>query len=334
MATLAVACVGASTEPRESALPHSQRGANGAPAERSNASRDGTQAERQSAPLTSTQAERQSAPLTSAVAMVDGVPIGSAAAFRLLLLSVPDEANNAVRQLVLDQLAAAESGAAGVRVPDAVLERELARLLTDQERKIAEASRGSRDLTAHVKATWGITREAYDALARSTLERSLRLERVVLHELCRHPRVQLRLLRVKERALAEEVARKLDQGADFAALARQHSEDGSAREGGVYPPLPSDLPSPLFDHTENLADGERTAVHEVATADGPRWRIVQLLARLPADDRPLAERNAAIEALLDGRALAPPELEAWMRVMEERHQIRFLGVEGELDERR
>lgn len=262
----------------------------------------------------------------SSVATVDGARIDAADALRLLLLSAPDEANNAVRQLVLDRVAAAEAAALGIGVPAAVVERELERLLAEQERRVAEASKGKRDLAAHAKATWGIERAAYVALARATLERSLLLERVVLHELALHPRVQLRLLRVKERSLAEEIARKLELGADFAALARQHSEDGSAREGGLYPPLPSDVASPLFERTEGLAPGQCSPVHEVATPDGPRYRIVQLLARLPADGGDLAARSAAIEQLLDARALSPTELEAWMRLMEGRHEIRFHGL--------
>lgn len=281
--------------------------------------------------VTAALAPEAAAALASAgvVAQVDGVSIGAGAAFRLLLLSVPDEANNAVRQLVLDRLAAGEAAAHGITVPPAVVERELSRLLAEQERKVAAASRGARDLAAHVKATWGIEPPSYVALVRATLERSLLLERAVLHELVQHPRVQLRLIRVKDKALAEELAKKLELGADFTALARQHSEDGSARDGGVYPPLPTDLPSPLFEQTADLAPGARSPVHEVATADGPRWRIVEVLARLPPDQRPPAERTSAIEALLDGRAVAPPELEAWMRIMEARHEIRFLGLEGE-----
>ena len=59
------------------------------------------------------------APLEGAVATVDGTPIGAFEAFRLLLLSVPDDANNAVRQLVLDRLAAGEAAAQGITVPTA-----------------------------------------------------------------------------------------------------------------------------------------------------------------------------------------------------------------------
>jgi hypothetical protein len=265
------------------------------------------------------------------VAVVDGVALRAEAAFQLLLLSTPDEANNAVRQLVLDRLAAAEAQANGISVPAAALEREFPRLLAAQERKISEATLGRRDLTAHVRATWGIGREEYDRIARAALERSLLLERVVLAELARHPRVQLRLIRVKDKALADEVARKLELGADFAALARQHSEDGSARDGGLYPPLPIDLPSTLFDRTAELEAGARSPVHEVATADGPRWRIVEVLARLAPDERGAEQKAADIEALLEGRGVAPPELEAWMRIMESRHEIRFTGLEGGRD---
>ncbi len=268
-----------------------------------------------------------------AIATVDGAVIGADEVFRLLQLSVPDEANNAIRQLVIDRLSGAEAAASGVAVPPAVLERELAHLLADQERKIAESSHGARDLAKHVQQTWGLTRDEYVAIASASLERSLLLERVVLAELARHPRVQLRLLRVKERKLADEIRGKLEQGADFAALARQHSEDGSAREGGIYPPLPTDLPSPLFERTEKLEPSQLSEVQEIATADGPRYRIVQMLARIPADRGDAAARAAAIEELLDGRHLAPLELEAWMRIMEERHAIHLTRL-GSADDRR
>ncbi len=265
------------------------------------------------------------------VARVDGAPIFASEAFRLLALSVPDDAHNAVRQLAVDRVAAAEAAAIDAAVPTAVVERELARLLSEQERKVREASKGAKDLSAYVESVYGLKPPAYFDLVRSALERSLLLERIVLFELSRHPRTQMRLIRVKERPLAEEIHAKLAQGADFAALARQHSEDASGRDGGVYPPLPSDLGSPLFEKTESLAAGALSEVEEVSTEGGPRFRIVQVLARLPAEAGAFAERTAAIEQALDGRPLSPLELEAWMRIMEERHQIRVLGLGADDD---
>jgi hypothetical protein len=260
------------------------------------------------------------------IARIDGQPIYAGEAFPLVALSAPAEAGNAVQRIVLDRLCAAEGGAIGASVPPELLESEVARFLVEQERKVRDASKGKSDLAAWLKNTFGLEPPAYFDLVKGSLERSLLLERVVLYELGRHPRAQLRVIRVKDRALAEEIRGKLEKGADFAALARQHSEDGSGRDGGVYPPLPTDLASPLFEKTEALAPGALSPIEEVSTEGGPRFRIVQVLARLPPETAGYAERAAALEQQLAGRPLSPLELEAWMRLMEERHQIRLLGM--------
>ena len=260
------------------------------------------------------------------VALVDGATVHAGEVYRLLLLSLPDETQNAARQLVVDRIAAAEAAAASIEVPAAVVDRELERVLGEQDRKVRESSKGKQDLATYVQQTYALDKAAYAELVRGTVARSLLLERVVLLELSKHPRTQLRLIRVKERPLAEEIRKKVVQGADFATLARQHSEDGSARDGGLYPPLPSDLPSPLFARTEGLKGGDVGEVEEVSTNDGPRFRIVQVLSRLPAEPGSWAERGAGIDKVLDGRALSPLELEAWMHVMETRHPIRILPL--------
>jgi hypothetical protein len=259
------------------------------------------------------------------VARVDGQAIHAADVYRLLFLSAPKETADAVRTLVLDRIASGEARAIGASVPKDAVEQELARQLADQERKVREASKGRGDLAEFVKATYAMDLPEYTALIRTSFERSLLLERVALYELSRHPRTQVRVIRVKDRSLANDLRSKLALGADFAVLARQNSEDGSARDGGVYPPLPSDLPSPLFEQTESLREGEFSEVEEVSTPEGPRYRIMQVLARLPAETGTWAERSAAIEQQLAGKPLSPLEFEAWVRIMEERHQVRLLG---------
>ncbi len=237
------------------------------------------------------------------VATVDGVPVHAADTYRLLLLSAPDETQNAARQIVIDRIAAVEAANATIEVPPAVLDREFERVLGEQDRKVRETSKGKQDLASYVQATYSLDKAGYAALVRATVARSLLLERVVLLELTQHPRTQLRLIRVKDKTLAEDLRKKVVAGADFATLARQHSEDGSARDGGLYPPLPNDLPSQLFARTEGLKGGDVGEVEEVSTNDGPRFRIVQVLSRLPAETGTWAERGAGIEKVLEGRPL-------------------------------
>ena len=261
----------------------------------------------------------------NAIATVDGAAIRAGDAFELLRLAVPDEAANAIRQLIVDRLCRTEAAQAGIAVPAELVEREFARMVAGQERKVKEASKGRQDLAAYAKQALGLDPAVYLARVRDSVERSLLLERVVLLELGQRERIQLRLIRVKERPLAEEIRRKLVQGADFAVLARTHSEDAAAREGGLYPPLPADLPSPLFERAAKLAPAALSEIEELSTSDGPRYRIVQLLSRLPAEPGEWSTRAPAIEKLLDGRPLSPLELEAWLQIMEDRHAIRGLG---------
>jgi parvulin-like peptidyl-prolyl isomerase len=260
------------------------------------------------------------------VGSVDGVAIHASEAFRILTLNLPDESANAVRQIVIDRVAAAEAAENAITVPDAAVAREFDRILADQDRKVRESSKGKLDLAAYVKNSYTLEKADYEAIVRASVSRSLLLERVILFELSRHPRIQVRLIRVKDRSLAEEIRKKLLESADFATLARQHSEDGSARDGGIYPPLPSDLPSTLFTRTDALKNGEVGPVEEVSTNDGSRYRIVQVLARLPAESGAWTERSAGIEQVLQGRPVSPLEIEAWMRVMEQRRQIRILQL--------
>jgi parvulin-like peptidyl-prolyl isomerase len=75
--------------------------------------------------------------------------------------------------------------------------------------------------------------------------------------------VRLRLIRVRERAQAEELARRLAQGADFAALAREASDDASAATGGDLGMMPvGDLAAPLRIAVASLGPGQVSGVVE------------------------------------------------------------------------
>jgi parvulin-like peptidyl-prolyl isomerase len=77
--------------------------------------------------------------------------------------------------------------------------------------------------------------------------------------------VRLRLLRVRERAKADEIMRRLQGGADFAALARAESEDASAARGGDLGAVKvADLAEPLRAAAAALAAGQVSPVLETA----------------------------------------------------------------------
>jgi choline-sulfatase len=79
--------------------------------------------------------------------------------------------------------------------------------------------------------------------------------------------VQLRLVRVRDRARAEEALRRARSGEDFAALARELSQDPSATRGGDLGLVRiADLAEPLRTTALPLAPGELSGL--VETADG------------------------------------------------------------------
>ena len=101
-------------------------------------------------------------------------------------------------------------------------------------------------------------------------------------------------------ASVREISQKLAGKADFAALARQYSQDeGSKDKGGELDWIPEASLSPLI-REEAAALKPGGVSRALKTAFG--WQIVKILERRPAAVRPLAEvRDAIIKGLRDAR---------------------------------
>jgi arylsulfatase A-like enzyme/Tfp pilus assembly protein PilF len=78
--------------------------------------------------------------------------------------------------------------------------------------------------------------------------------------------VHLYLVRVPDRVKAEELARRLDAGESFDALARTFSTDASASRGGDLGPVqPSELTEPLRSAAAALSPGAHSPILETST---------------------------------------------------------------------
>ena len=100
-------------------------------------------------------------------------------------------------------------------------------------------------------------------------------------------------------ALIREVSAKIS-GSDFAALAKQYSQDEASKDkGGVLDWLPeAGLNAAIREETARLQTGGVSRA--LKTAFG--WQIVKVMERKPAATRPLAEvRDAIVKALRDAR---------------------------------
>ncbi len=260
------------------------------------------------------------------VGEVDGTGIFAEEVFPRLYLAYYRETSDAVRQVIIERLASSGAKEHGVTVTEEAVEKETQRVLAQHESNLRSASKGAEGLKEFVESTLGIAEKDFLSWVRRGAEISLILERLIRFELSRCPRAEVRLIRVKSRELAQELVEKLRRGASFPALARQHSVDPSAAEGGAYPMLPLDQDSPLLERTRGMSEGELSAVEEVELADGTQFRILQLVKRLDSDPRSYQEMKDDIEDGLERRPVSSLELDAWMRTMERNHQIRLLGA--------
>jgi len=188
------------------------------------------------------------------------------------------------------------------------------------------ATEGRQSLEDYLDSTFGLSPEEFAGWVRHSARRSVLLERLVLHALRQHPRLQVRLIQVSDEALAQEVEAKLRRGADFAMLARQHSEDARAGQGGLYPPLPEGFGYPVLDYVREVKEGNLAPLRRWESEDGTRFQLIQVLQRMRADPRPYAEAAEFIANELESRPVSRLELDAWMRIMEEKYNVRILGL--------
>lgn len=109
----------------------------------------------------------------------------------------------------------------------------------------------------------------------------------------RPPRVHLRQILTDRRDAADRARQELDEGAEFAAVARRWSIDPSRERGGDQGLLAlRDLPAALARAVEDLEPGEIGPV--VDTEYG--FHIFQVLARHPAGVLPYAQARDGIAA--------------------------------------
>ncbi len=263
---------------------------------------------------------------TRVVAQVAGQPILSSEVFPLLFLSAGDATREAVRQVAVDRLVELESRRVGLRLDEARVIAERDKTLEEFETKVRDATGGQEGLDEYVPRVFGMEVMEYRRHVETAGRNSLRLERLILFELSQSRRVQVRLIRVTNEKLATEIHDKVQRGADFASLAKEHSEDASAPQGGLYPPLPESLGIPLLEKVKDLAPGEVGVLGPGEADPRAEFRVVQVVTRLAPRAQSYAQAAADLEEELSGRALSPLELDAWMRMMEERYEVTLLGI--------
>lgn len=148
--------------------------------------------------------------------------------------------------------------------------------------------------------------------------------RVIRYEAMRTDRVELAMIVTRDRRAIEEVKARLDQGADFARVAKRYSVHESKQRGGRLPPLPKEALNPAVARRAfAMKVGDRTGILDVDDGRGHRqYEIVRLLNRLPGRDVAWSAVADEIEAGLKDRPVDPMEWTAWYLRLERVYKVR------------
>lgn len=255
------------------------------------------------------------------VQTVGDVEIRASDVFRMMDLANPGLTGNALSEIVLTTLARLEASAEGVDVPRAALEDGITRAQADLEASFLQQTGGSIDLPSYLAQAHGMGVEEFGGEVRRMVLASLLLERVVRLDQMRLARDELELILVEDQGLAEEIAGKLEAGASFAALARQHSLHTSAADGGLLPPLPENVPAPLLDGRQSLQPGDWLGPAPITLEGRDFQRFVRLVERMPARAETWSELRDEIEASLAARPVISEEVAIFEARMRDRYRV-------------
>lgn len=255
------------------------------------------------------------------VALVDGEPIHADALLPALFLAKAETLYGALEQAIQNRLVRREASRLSVFVDARDVASEVERVLEEQEDQFRLAAGPDADLVGFFEQRYGVSKERYRAVVRERVVQEMFLQRVVRYEARQRERFQARVMLLDDPELAREVVAKLARGASFAALARQHSRDARAGQGGLYPPVAFDCPHELFKGAAELPVGETSDLLPYRASGRPLFRLLRVERRLPADPRPFRLQRADLERELRSEPLDPFELYEWDRRMRERYRI-------------
>ena len=244
----------------------------------------------------------------------------------VLFLSQTEMVFAALEQAIQRRLLLKEADRHGITVRDHALADEVDRVLQQQDDEFKLSAGPGADFEQFIESRYGTSASTYRGAVEKRVLEELLLARLVRYQARQRDRIELRMIVVDDRALADEIVEKLGQGANFAALAKQHSMDASSEAGGLYPPVPADVQNPVLAGVESLAVGQSSDVVAFQREGKAYYRVLKLERRHPADRRPFAAQESTIASELDERPLQLLEILEWEARMRAEYPIEvFLG---------
>lgn len=255
------------------------------------------------------------------LATVDGVEIGADEVLAKLFSTHTELVYAALESSVRAHVLQLEATRLGVFVEVAALELEVGRVLKAQQDRFKFEAGPDQDFERYVANRYRITPEAYRSVIRREVLEQMLLVRTVRYSSRQAERMVCRVIVVKDREKADELAEKLAEGANFARLAEQNSIDRSAVRGGLLAPVTRSTTEPLLAGAGAIPAGTVAGVEPLTNEGVTLFRLLKVDGLLAADSRPYVEQRAELEAELEERPVETIELAEWDRAVRARHAI-------------
>jgi parvulin-like peptidyl-prolyl isomerase len=255
------------------------------------------------------------------VAEVDGVPVRASEVARALFRFDTGRAHDVLNQVLESRIIEADAAALGVAVPREEIAVRVEEEFRARQTEIRVQYGPEVTLEGFLRERYGATPASF----RRDLEDLVRLaslrDRLVRFEATREDRIRIRVMVLPDEASARDAARRLREGADFTALARQVSlappqDLPSFRREEIRPP---ELAEELF----AMAAGEISRPVRVARDGKQVFEVFKVVERSPARDLPWADLAKEVEKGIRERPVGIPEYLLWAGRARERHGVKF-----------
>lgn len=256
---------------------------------------------------------------------VAGQPLYASELLQAWLQRDSREVSRYLDKLVLDRLVVAESKRLGIVLSKESVREAIAQAQDLLKETIAENGGGS--VEDFIRSRMGLDPALYMQRMEASKVTDLLASRCVRSFLLENERAAARMIVVQSREAADLVQAGMARGQDFASLAKEHSADPSAKDGGRIPDLVRSQSA-----ISRLAF--TTEVGEVGgpLMEGGRWIFLRVDGREPARSGGWEAFGAEVEATLAERPIDDLEFLQWQASVSSRYEVDttpFLELVGE-----
>lgn len=244
----------------------------------------------------------------------------------------PQEYRQSLDDLLDLRIAKAAAARWGLAVPPALLEDAVTKEVQARQTLLAETHGAEATLAAWVEAAYGVSVDRWRAgILGPRVEGVLLVQRVIRASSRRRAQVHARVLVVAEAARARALRAKVERGADFSLLARQASQDATARVGGTLPPL---VRGDLAAHPEveralfEAPAGTLVGPLEVREGGRTWWHLYKVMRRDAPWSFDREDLPARLEQDLQRHPVGTAERNRWRASLRAEGRVRYLTPDG------